>query len=112
VLARARQMQRGHEAEVRRLGALAVLACSGVPVDALPLDDEEALEAATPKIMDGKPVIDARLKRARQEAMVKLLPETGLAVIVLGAGHDLGPVLGDGTEYIRVELAAVRDAMR
>jgi hypothetical protein len=112
VLARVRQMQRGHEAEVRRLGALAVLACSGVRVDALPLDDEVALEAATPRLVDGRPVIDAKLWRARQEAMVRLLPGAGLAVIVLGAGHDLGPVLGDGTEYIRVEVAAVREALR
>jgi hypothetical protein len=56
--------------------------------------------------------IDAKLRRPRQEAMVKVLPEAGLAVIVLGAGHDLGPVLGEGTEYIRVEVAAVREALR
>jgi hypothetical protein len=32
-------------------------------------------------------------------------------VFVLGADHDLGPLLGRDTEYLRVKLAAVRAAM-
>jgi hypothetical protein len=35
----------------------------------------------------------------------------GLAVVVLGVMHDLGPLLGRDTEYLRVELAAVRETM-
>jgi hypothetical protein len=31
-------------------------------------------------------------------------------VIILGASHDLAGVLGDDTEYIRVEVKAVVDA--
>jgi hypothetical protein len=41
--------------------------------------------------------------------MVELL--SGLVVVVLGADHDLVPPLGRDTEYLRVELAAVRVAM-
>jgi hypothetical protein len=42
--------------------------------------------------------------------MVKNLPESGLAVIILGADHDLGELLGNDTEYLRVEVQAVLDA--
>jgi hypothetical protein len=40
---------------------------------------------------------------------VELLP--GLVVVALGADHGLGPLLGRDTEYLRVELAAVRGAV-
>jgi hypothetical protein len=37
--------------------------------------------------------------------MVELLSVP--VVVALGADHDLGPLLGEQTEYLRVELAAV-----
>jgi hypothetical protein len=46
---------------------------------------------------------------SRLEVMVELL--SVLVVVVLGADHDLGPLLGEQTEYLRVEVAAVRPAM-
>jgi hypothetical protein len=98
--------------DVRELGALALLARRGVRLEALPLDEERTLEAASPRLIGGRPVIDEKAKRARQEAMVKLLPDAGLVVAVLGGGHDLGPALGERTEYVRVELAAYREAMK
>lgn len=107
------EMESGHRAGVRQLGVLALLACRGVRVEALPLDDEDALEGAAPRVVGGMPMIDEKARRARQVAMERLLPREGLAIVVLGAMHDLGPAHGgDGTEYVRVELEAVRGQTR
>jgi hypothetical protein len=59
-------------------------------------------------VVDGEVVLDLDARKARQEALVGLLPERGL---VLGAMHDLGPLLGNDTEDLRVEPKAVRQAM-
>jgi hypothetical protein len=41
---------------------------------------------------------------------VKRLPASGLAVILLGVGHDLSELLGDDTEYLLLDAQAVVDA--
>jgi hypothetical protein len=60
-----------------------------------PLDDEVALNEATP-VADGKVVIDAEKIRAREQAMVRHLPREGVALVVPGAAHDLTSVLPRG----------------
>ena len=46
-------------------------------LEAVPLDDEEALKKADPKIVKGEVALDAEAWKARREAMVGLLPERG-----------------------------------
>jgi hypothetical protein len=68
-----------------------------------PLDDEVALNEAKP-VADGKVVIDAEKIRAREQAMVRHLPREGVALVVLGAAHDLASVLPRGAGYVRVKV--------
>jgi hypothetical protein len=56
-------------------------------------------------------VINLEARKSRQRAIAELLPERGLVVVVHGADHDLGPLLGRDTEYLWAGLAAVRRAM-
>src|SRR5262249_11509401 len=71
--------------------------------DMLPLDDAEALDAAKP-VADGKVRIDEAKMEARRKAMVKNLPAAGVALVVLGGAHDLGPHLQAGTLYVAVTV--------
>jgi hypothetical protein len=66
----------------------------------LPLEDEAALQDA--KSVAGRKIApdDAKVQ-ARRRAMVRNLPTSGLAVVILGP-HDLGPYLPAGTLYVRV----------
>jgi hypothetical protein len=70
--------------------------------DVLPLEEADALAAAAPTFEDGGTFFDAVALIERRKAMVRMLPREGLAVIVLGASHDLGPMLGRDVLYIRV----------
>ena len=67
---------------------------------ALPLEDEAALQDAKP-VAGGKIAPDDAKIQARRRAMVRNLPTSGLAVVILGS-HDLGPYLPAGTLYVRV----------
>jgi hypothetical protein len=59
-----------------------------------PVEDEAALKAAGPGASAGK-------IEARRRAIVNRLPKSGIALLVLGGSHELGPYLGD-VLYIRV----------
>jgi len=67
----------------------------------LPLEDEKALQDAKP-VRNSVIVFDEAKVNARRKAMVAQLPRYGLALIVLGSSHDLGPHLREGTLYVKV----------
>jgi hypothetical protein len=69
--------------------------------EVLPLEDEKALHNAKP-VVDSKIVPNEAKIAARRKAMVACLPAEGMAFIVLGGSHDLGPHLPSGTLYVRV----------
>ena len=81
-----------------KIGAPGRLLRSQVVEEVLPLEDKEALQK---QVAEGKLTPDQE-SDARRKAMVKNLPTSGLAVIVLGGSHDLGPHLPAGTLYVRV----------
>jgi hypothetical protein len=96
---------RGHRHQLLPYGAVGWLALHQA-VDVLPLDAEGALNAA--KLIRPDP---AKLE-ARHEAQVHAALASGpVAVIVLGASHELSDAvtkLGSGaTEYIAVTTKAV-----
>jgi hypothetical protein len=70
-------------------------------VQILPLEDERAMQDARP-VMNGKLTKNEAKIAARRRAMVSMLPVEGLAVIILGGSHDLGPYLPERTAYVRV----------
>jgi hypothetical protein len=45
---------------------------------------------------------DAAKLEARRKAIVARLPEKGMALVVLGGSHDLGPYLGADVLYVRI----------
>lgn len=69
----------------------------------LPAEDEAAFEAAN-SVADGGVKFDAAANDAREAAMVRRLAESGpLAVVVLGAGHDLSKhAKNQSCDYIKV----------
>jgi hypothetical protein len=85
------------------VGVAGRLQLEGVVREVWPLDDEAALNEAKP-VADGKVVIDAERIRAGEWAMVGNLPEQGVALLVLGAAHDLGALLPRGAGYVRVQV--------
>jgi hypothetical protein len=96
----------GEARQRRRLLLLEAGVAGGLQLDGAvrtvwPLDDDAALHAAKP-VADGQVVIDAEKMRARERAMIRNLPETGVALVVLGAAHDLRGVLPRGAGYARV----------
>src|SRR5262249_16877724 len=102
-----------HAARVREMGVLARLECQGTHFESLPLETKAGLEKGRPRLEGGKLVLPTKeAVRAREREMVKQLPTSGLAVLILGANHDLAVVLGNGTEYLRVEVQAVVDARK
>lgn len=94
-----------HREWLLKLGAAGKLRMSGELTAALPLDDEETHQAANPIKPDGTIHFDDAKIKAREEAMVKrlLAAKELVAVIVLGAGHDLSELLkSHSVEYVRV----------
>jgi hypothetical protein len=69
--------------------------------EVLPLEDEKALQDSKP-VVDGKMVQNEARIAARRKAMVAHFPAEGIALIVLGGSHDLGPHLAAGTLYVKV----------
>jgi hypothetical protein len=85
------------------VGVAGRLQLDGAVREVWPLDDDPALHAAKP-VAGGQVVIDAERMRARERAMIGNLPEAGVALVVLGAAHDLRGVLPQGAGYARVEV--------
>jgi hypothetical protein len=79
-----------------------------------PLDDEKALHEAGPNGQPGRLKIDPEARARRQAAMGRAL--AGAAedevIVILGASHDLGPVLrqaGRKARLHRVTVAKVKE---
>ncbi len=92
-------------------GVMAQLAIDEA-AEVLPLDAEDALEAAKPVRPDGTVGVALAKLEARHDAQVRAALASGpVAVLVLGAAHDLSAAvqrLGDAsTEYLRVTTKAV-----
>jgi hypothetical protein len=85
------------------VGVAGRLQLAGTVREVWPLDDEAALYAARP-VAGGQVVIDAEKMRARERAMIRNLPEQGVALVVLGAAHDLASMLPRGAGYARVKV--------
>lgn len=83
------------------IGAAGELVLAGELANLLPLDDTKALAAAAPTFIDGETYFDRSALLAREKAMVDRLPGSGVAVLILGVSHDLGPLLA-GAIYVRV----------
>lgn len=104
-----RQVEEKYRRDVLQLGAAGRMVLSGELEGVLPLEDQQAHQAANPVAEDGTVTLDQKLIEARRDGQVRLLLDSGpFAVIVLGGAHDLsGNVkrLSDGkAEYIRVEV--------
>jgi hypothetical protein len=81
----------------------------------LPLDDVKLLNAAKPKLCDGKLASNPFAAVFREAWTAKTLTEAGpLAVAVLGGAHDLKEPLGTvgGVEYLRVSVRALDEVNR
>jgi hypothetical protein len=81
----------------------------------LPLDDAQLLDAARPKIHDGKVASNPFAAVFREAWMAKTLTEAGpVAVAVLGGAHHLKEPLGTvgGVEYIRLSVRALGEVNR
>src|SRR5262249_10139592 len=98
-----REMERGRRELLLQVGAPGRLLLAGAVKNVLPLDDAEALDAAKP-VADGKVRIDEAKMDARRRAIGKNRPAAGVALVVLGGAHDLGPHLPDGALYIAVTV--------
>lgn len=53
-------------------------------------------------MVDGKVVLNDGKIAVRRKAMAAKLPAEGMALIVLGGSHDIGPYLPAGTLYVQV----------
>lgn len=96
-----------YQEDLLQMGAAGRLLLAGEIDDALPLEDHDAWRAAKP--VDGE--IGKASNEYRERAMARRLPNR--AVIVLGAGHDLGKWLPKGLAYevVRVEALPEFEAL-
>jgi hypothetical protein len=104
-------LMHGHHRRVLEFGVAGRLAIDQA-ADVLPLEDEQLAAAAHSVRPDGTVRLDPAALEARHDAQVNAALASGsVAVLVLGANHDLSPSvrrLGGGTaEYLRVTTAAV-----
>jgi hypothetical protein len=91
------------------------LLLSGELQRVLPLDDAKLLDAARPKLSDGKVASHPFATVFREAWMAKTLTEAGpVAVAVLRGAHDLKEPLGTarGVEYLRVSVRAMDEVNR
>jgi hypothetical protein len=79
--------------------------------DLLPLDDAAAPVAAKPSGPGGRPTFDAAKEDARHDAVVKNTAGEPVALIILGAAHELSGSVrrAGGCEYVRVTTRRVRE---
>ncbi|MEQ8852906.1 hypothetical protein [Gimesia sp.] len=85
-----RQIEALHQLSLLHVGAAPRLVMSGELKTILPAEDSKAMEAANPVRPDGTVVYDLKVATEREDAIARnLLKAEGVAVIVLGGGHDL-----------------------
>jgi hypothetical protein len=104
-----------HRLELLELGAVARLLVAGELREVLPLDDAKLLDAAKPKLGDGKLASNPFAAVFREAWMARTLTEAGpVAVAVLGGAHNLKGPLGTvgGVEYLRVTVRAMGEVNR
>jgi hypothetical protein len=94
------------------IGAAEQVLAAGGLAEVLPAEDEIAYEQGDPLTSDGELRFDSQANDARQAAIVRrLLGKGPLAVVVLGADHDLSEQvrqLGGGRcEYVRVRTGGM-----
>jgi hypothetical protein len=98
-----------HREEMLKTGATMPLSAEGL-VEVRALKDGEALRKAKPD----KGGIDPEANAAREEEMARRLAEVpGLAVVLLGGGHDLSGALkkwAPKVRYVRVPTEAYQRA--
>jgi hypothetical protein len=100
-----------HQLDMLDIGAAGRLMVLRELEVALPLDDEQMLEAAKPAMIDGMITLNAAKVAQREEAMVHLaFAKDKVAVVVLGGEHNLQhaiqQVAGPSCEYVRVTVPA------
>lgn len=103
----------GADETLLRIGAAGQLLAAGELAEALPAEDESVYEQADPLAgTAGRLIFDGAANDARQTAIVRRLLDKGpIAVVVLGADHDLSDQvrqLGRGRcEYVRVKVSGM-----
>jgi len=104
-----------HGLELPELGAVARLLVAGELQEVLPLDDAKLLDAARPKLSNGKVASNPFAAVFREAWMARTLAEAGpVAVAVLGGAHDLKEPLATvvGVDYLRVSVRAMDEVNR
>jgi ribosomal silencing factor RsfS len=100
-----RELLKEHRQQLLQIGAAGRMLMSGELAEVVPLEDEAAHKAANPVKKDGKVVLHVAQIEAREKAMVErlLAADEPVAVIVLGAAHDLADQFeGKRVEYKRI----------
>jgi hypothetical protein len=93
------------------LGAAGELHRQGV-LKILPAETLAAHRAANPLTEDGTIELKARIDAQHADIVGQLATREPLAVVVLGAQHDLTDALPPGVEYIRLRTKRVAELMR
>jgi hypothetical protein len=106
------KLEAEHNKKVGELGALALLACRGVRLRPLPLETPEGLARGAPRLEAGKLVRPGAEDGVfREQEMLRQLPRSGLAVVLLGASYHLYDPMDEDAEYVRVGVEAVVKAL-
>ncbi|MCR9230465.1 MAG: hypothetical protein NXI29_05590 [bacterium] len=108
-----RLIEAQHQLDLLHVGAAARLVMSGELKTIVPAEDSKAMEAANPVQPDGTVVFDLKAAHAREDAIARnLLKAEGVAVIILGGGHDLTDNIkrvGGSCKYERVTVPRYKD---
>lgn len=110
-----RQIEALHQLSLLHVGAAPRLVMSGELKTILPAEDSTAMEAANPVRPDGTLVYDLKAATDREDAIARnLLKAEGVAVIVLGGGHDLADNIkrvGGSCRYERISVEKYKEVM-
>lgn len=111
-----RLIEAQHQLDLLHVGAAARLVMSEELKTIVPAEDSKAMEAANPVRPDGTVVYDLKAATAREDAIARnLLKADGVAVIVLGGGHDLTDNIrraGGNCKYERVSVPKYKQVIK
>ncbi|WP_417396888.1 hypothetical protein [Gimesia chilikensis] len=111
-----RLIEAQHQLDLLHVGAAPRLVMSGELKTILPAEDSKAMEAANPVRPDGTVVYDLKVATEREDAIARnLLKADGVAVIILGGGHDLTDNIkraGGSCKYERVTVPKYEDVVK